>query len=97
MQSMQREKEYPRKSARSLPWTTNEKNPGFLPSLPLVFLGHCWRSALLAAFRLIWVGSLRLLGSWGPCVSDGLAVQLWCVVVVLCAGRRIESQSLPVG
>jgi hypothetical protein len=78
MQSMQRERKY--SENRSLLWT-NETIPGSLP-----FLGHCWRSALLAAFRL--VGFVRTAGQLDPvCWSmAGQFLRVWCYAL---AGKSI--------
>jgi hypothetical protein len=51
------------------------KNPGSLP-----FLGHCWRSALLAAFRLVgFVRGLRYRQAGSVVLAGAPAVQLVCV------------------
>jgi hypothetical protein len=73
-----RKRKYPEKS--NTPCLGQMKNPGSLP-----FLGHCWRSALLAAFRLVGFSledcdtdrrvrscwPARLLCSWCVCGALG--------------------------
>jgi hypothetical protein len=75
MQSMQRERKYSEEPLA--PWT-NGIIPGSLP-----FLGHCWRSALLAAFRL--VGFVRTAGQLDSMCRSA------CAVVLLCAGASVDS------